>query len=350
MWRPDFTLACYNFFMSPTIFSASDVQQKSRQRELEEELKKITQANKNNGEDLSQSAERTAEHPTGESTNVSAKQSTLDSEEKPIRNPYLEESRQEEPTLDDNPFTDTTEVLAEVTPNKLGSSVASASKTEDSQSAPSPEEPSVEPIKSNEPEDYSDVMRNEKPTTNPLASFVVRPPGVSFVNQHSKEKILLVLRQHPIVNFKWVVISVFLILAPFLVFPLLPLFDFLASEFKFFTMVGWYLLVSAYVIEHLLYWYYNIYLITDERIIDIDFISLIYRRVSEAKIDKIEDVTSATTGLFAGIFNYGNVTIQTAAEKREFEFLAVPQPEKVTRLLNELVLEEEREKNEGRVM
>ena len=110
------------------------------------------------------------------------------------------------------------------------------------------------------------------------------------------------------------------------------------------------MLISAYVIENFLYWYYNIYIITDERIIDIDFYSLIYRSVSEAKIDKIEDVTATTAGLFAGVFNYGNITIQTAAEKREFDFNKVPQPAKVTKFLNELILEEEREKNEGRVM
>lgn len=335
--------------MSPTIFSASDVQQKSRQRELEEELKKITQANKNNPD------------KSDKYSQTSGSSSDLDDGIKPVRNPYLDEVSPEDSAdksaIDDSPFMEVAEQPAEQSADKLTDQSApiilsdsELPSSKEDESVPSPEEPLEVPIKSNEPEDYSDVMRDEKPTTNPLASFVVRPPGVTFVNQHSKEKILLVLRQHPIVNFKWVVISIFLILAPFLIFPLLPLFDFLASEFKFFTMVGWYLLVSAYVIEHLLYWYYNIYLITDERIIDIDFISLIYRRVSEAKIDKIEDVTATTTGLFAGIFNYGNVTIQTAAEKREFEFLAVPQPEKVTRLLNELVLEEEREKNEGRVM
>lgn len=292
-------MACYNFGMSPTIFSASEAAQESRQKELEAELKEIQAAN-------------------GDSSN------TLPHREIPV----VEEKNTQPPKE------------------------TSAVKPEDKAPPLEPQTPESEgePVVHREPEDYSELMREEHPTTNPLAAFVIRPPDVTFVNQHSQEKILLVLRQHPIVNVRWMIITVLLVMAPFLVFPLLPLFDFLAGEVKFFTMIGWYLLVAAYVIENFLYWYYNIYIITDERIIDIDFISLIYRQVSEAKIDKVEDVTADASGLFAGIFNYGNVTIQTAAEKREFEFLRVPQPTRVTKFLNELMLEEEREKIEGRVM
>lgn len=92
------------------------------------------------------------------------------------------------------------------------------------------------------------------------------------------------------------------------------------------------------------------YIITDERIIDVDFYSMIYKSVSEAKLEKVEDVTATTAGFLGAFLNYGNISIQTAAEKREFEFLKVPQPAKVTKFLNELLLEEEREKMEGRVM
>ena len=204
--------------------------------------------------------------------------------------------------------------------------------------------------KTRDPKEYSELMRHEHPTRNPFSDFLIRPPGAEFINQQSQEKILLVLRQHPVVNVGWMLLAILLILAPFLIFPVFSLFDFLPGRFQFFVMIGWYLFVSAFVIEQFLYWYYNIFIITDERIVDIDFVSLMYRNVSEAKIDKIEDVTATTAGLFGGVFNYGNVTIQTAAEKREFEFSRVPEPNKVTKFLNELMLEEEREKLEGRVM
>ncbi len=103
------------------------------------------------------------------------------------------------------------------------------------------------------------------------------------------------------------------------------------------------------MIESILSWYYNLYIITDERLIDVDFYSLIYKSVSEAKLDKIEDVTATTAGVFGAMFDFGTISVQTAAEKREFELGSVPHPAKVTKFLNELILEEERERNEGRV-
>ncbi len=279
--------------MSPTIFSASQAKQESRQHELEEELKRIQQESS--------------------------------------------QEKQSEPTI---PQKNSPNLQKESNPEHI------------SQPEPAKEDPAMnegKPI-TREPEDYSELMREESPTKNPLASFLVRPPGSEFINQHSQEKILLVLRQHPIVNVGWMLTTVALILAPFIVFPVFPLFDFVPDRFQFFAMIGWYLFISAFVIEQFLHWYYNIYIITDERIVDIDFVSLMYRNVSEAKIDKIEDVTATTAGLFGGVFNYGSVAVQTAAEKREFEFDRVPRPDKVTKFLNELMLEEEREKLEGRVM
>ncbi|MBT7183579.1 MAG: PH domain-containing protein, partial [Candidatus Pacebacteria bacterium] len=86
-----------------------------------------------------------------------------------------------------------------------------------------------------------------------------------------------------------------------------------------------------------------------ERIIDIDFLSLIYKNVSAAKIDKVEDITAVTSGVAQSIFDYGTVHIQTAAEKSEFEFEDVPHPNRVTQFLNEMLVEEEKEKIEGRV-
>lgn len=203
---------------------------------------------------------------------------------------------------------------------------------------------------SRKPEDYSSLLREEGSSNGMFSSFMPQPPGVGFESQHENEKILLVLRQHPAVNLVWIFTALILILAPFLLFPLIPLQVVLPGNFLFFLMIAWYLFVTAFVVESFLGWYFNIYVITDERIIDIDFYSLIYKSVSEAKLDKIEDVTATTAGFFGAFFNFGNITIQTAAEKREFDFQKVPQPAKVTKFLNELILEEEREKIEGRVM
>jgi hypothetical protein len=54
-------------------------------------------------------------------------------------------------------------------------------------------------------------------------------------------------------------------------------------------------------------------------------------------------------GAIRTIFNYGDVLVQTAGEVPNFDFLAVPNPDKVVKVLQELRIEEEIEKIEGRV-
>jgi hypothetical protein len=98
-----------------------------------------------------------------------------------------------------------------------------------------------------------------------------------------------------------------------------------------------------------LIWFFSVFIITDERIIDVDFVSLLFKDVSSAKIDAVQDISSKTGGMLASLLDFGTVHIQTAGEQREIQFENVPHPAKVAALLNELMLEEEREKTEGRV-
>lgn len=199
-----------------------------------------------------------------------------------------------------------------------------------------------------QPEEYSEVMRSEKPVEKPLAAFVVKPKKLKFETQDSREKILLLLRKHFIINFRWIWIAVVLAILPVL-FGYVPIFLVLPTRYQVVSVVVWYLMVFGFSFEQFLSWFFNVYIITDERIIDYDFYSLLYKRVSEAKIDKIEDVTYAMGGTLMNIFEYGTVYIQTAGEQREIDFEAVPKPNVVVKLLNELMIEEEREKLEGRV-
>ena len=181
-----------------------------------------------------------------------------------------------------------------------------------------------------------------------MASFVARPDGVNFETQLDKEKIILLLRRHWITNLPWLFIALIMILAP-LVLVSFPLIDFLPSRFQFIVILMWYLLVTAFVLERFLSWYFSVNIITDERIIDIDFYNLIYKEVSEAEIEEIQDVTMTMGGVIRTIFNFGTILVQTAAEKTEFEFEDVPNPALVIQVLKRMQVEEEQEKLEGRV-
>jgi len=198
-------------------------------------------------------------------------------------------------------------------------------------------------------DEYSEVMRREKPSRNPFDAFAPKPLMIySFDSQLDGENVLLLLRKHPITQIIKVITILAMILVPFF-FGQISFFGLLDRNFQTAILLFWYLIVVGYSLESFLTWFYNVYIVTDERIIDIDFLSLIYRNVSAAKLDKVEDITAITSGAAQSIFNYGTVQIQTAAERSEFEFEDVPYPTKVTQFLNEMLVEEEREKIEGRV-
>lgn len=168
-----------------------------------------------------------------------------------------------------------------------------------------------------------------------FSSFFLYPDDVDFETRDSKEKIILLLRQHPIVNLKWIFGTLLLLTGPTII-GTFGIFSLLPTGFPLIISLAWYLVTSAYAIEGFLNWYFNVYFITTARIVDVDFYNLIDKRVSNAEIEMIQDVTYQTGGVVRTMVNYGDVIIQTAAEVSEFKFEAVPNPERVTKILDDL--------------
>lgn len=199
------------------------------------------------------------------------------------------------------------------------------------------------------PKEYSSVMAEHRQTRNPLAAFAVRPRKVKFETQDPEEYVLLLLRRHVITNVPWIVVAMIMLAVPLAVPTVFPMVSWVPVRFIGVATAMWYLLTAGYILESFLTWYFNVYIVTDERIVDIDFYSLIYKEISDTKIERIQDVTVTQGGVVRALFNFGTVYIQTAGEKREFDFEDVPRPQLVAKFLNEMLLEEERERMEGRV-
>lgn len=180
-----------------------------------------------------------------------------------------------------------------------------------------------------------------------MSSFMVNPIGITFETQTEGETIILFLRKHWITNLHWIVIGTILILLPPFLFPalfftgIIPLG--VTGQLVIFLILAWYLLTFSYLLGNFLIWYFTVSIVTEERVVDIDFINLLYKRFSETRISKIEDVTMKTSGFIQSFFDYGDVYVQTAGAEVEFEFLAVPHPHKVVRTINQLMGKEEEE-------
>jgi len=174
----------------------------------------------------------------------------------------------------------------------------------------------------------------------PLTSFAVNPEGIRFETQEEQETVILFLRQHVIVNVPWIAIAILLALAPTVVFPIFfNLMDaslHVPINYIIVATIWWYLATFGFILAKFLGWFINIYIVTNQRVVDIDFYYLLYKHFGEAELTKIQDISYTAGGIFAAIFNYGDVTIETAGEAPNLIFEKIPHPEQVVETIREL--------------
>ncbi|MFC1756178.1 hypothetical protein ACFLZK_02180 [Patescibacteria group bacterium] len=173
-------------------------------------------------------------------------------------------------------------------------------------------------------------------------SFIENPKNTFFEGEDSDEKILYIFRKANITNLGWGLISIFLLLAPavfnsFFIHITINYPDILKPSLIIIINIFWYLFTFGYIFERFINWFFNIHIITDKRIVDMDFDHLLHRNITDAPLRNVEDITYTVSGAAQTTFNYGHVTIQTAAEQRELEFHYVSNPAKIQDIISDLV-------------
>jgi len=73
-------------------------------------------------------------------------------------------------------------------------------------------------------------------------------------------------------------------------------------------------------------YYLDLWVVTNDRIIDIEQFGLFSRITSELDLFRIQDVSSDITGLFSTMFNYGDVIVKTASNNQSIIFRNVSDP------------------------
>lgn len=164
-------------------------------------------------------------------------------------------------------------------------------------------------------------------------AYLENPTRFRFEGQDPGEKILLLLRAHPITNLSWITLAVLFFLGPFFV-PLSLRFlnldlSTIPQTFAIVFLIINYLLVLIIAFEGFLHWYFNVYIVTEKNIVDVDFHSLLFKNIDVAPLRNIEDTSSSMGGILNSIFHYGNVFIQTAGATKNIDFHSVPRPHHV---------------------
>lgn len=168
------------------------------------------------------------------------------------------------------------------------------------------------------------------------------PSNISFAEQEADETLVLFLRQHPIVNVPWILYSLLALVLPVIFIQLdvifgLGFFTNIPTGLFVGALIVYYLLILGYVVEQFLHWYFNIYIVTNKHLVDVDFDSILYRRITEVNLSDVESVKSKLVGVFASLFNYGDVNTETAATHQAIDFVKVPRPDFVADRIQDLV-------------
>ncbi len=157
-----------------------------------------------------------------------------------------------------------------------------------------------------------------------------------FPDKRPNEKVVHVIRRHGLIMIKHILLLLLLWFIPIALFA----FFAIALDVDFFKAgIAQVLAVFVTSLIYLYAWltffhnwvdyYLDIWIVTNERLLNIEQEGLFSRVISETNISKVQDVTSEVRGKLQTFLDFGNVHIQSAGEQKRFVFEEVPHPREV---------------------
>ncbi len=163
-----------------------------------------------------------------------------------------------------------------------------------------------------------------------------------LIKQKGYEKIEYLLRRHPLTFVPKLILFLTLMAVPFIIYFLINnLFaNLFANEIIFPAAI---LLASIYFLTIYLFFYIQFlefyldsWIVTNDRIVDIEQHGLFSQTISELDLYRVQDVTVDVHGVFPTLFKYGNVKVKTASQNVGIIFYDVPHPNVVRQAIVEL--------------
>ncbi len=174
-----------------------------------------------------------------------------------------------------------------------------------------------------------------------FTSLFQKPDGVSFINQEPNEDVILLLHASFVTNIPWIFFTlIFLLLPPiiFLFFPTIgiditALFTPSSLVIVFFS---YYLIVFGYAYVNYIIWFYNVSIVSNLHVLDIELSNISFKKVDTVTIIEIADVSYNQAGFIQTFFDYGTVRVDPQAQNNSIFLENVPRPSYVTDLILDL--------------
>lgn len=164
---------------------------------------------------------------------------------------------------------------------------------------------------------------------------------LGFADFRDNERVVAIVRHHWWVLFRDTVGIAILFLVPFFLIPIIfgavvqsGNMNAVSGGAILFFSAAWTLVMWNLLFARWTDYYYDIWIITNWRIIDIDQQGFFNRKVSTLlTLDHIEDIETDTAGIVGSLLNFGYLQVQTAATEREFFIKDVPNPNGVDQII-----------------
>jgi hypothetical protein len=162
-------------------------------------------------------------------------------------------------------------------------------------------------------------------------------------NSLPEEKVQVFLRRHWIDLTRIFFFSFLMLLVPIAVYAIAQLGDVNILGHPFWgpvgmlVLAGYLLIVYSITLTEITDYWLDVWIVTNERVMNAEQHGLFNRLVSEVHLEQIQDITSETKGFLETFLTYGDVYVQTAGERERFRFKNVDNPDDVKISISELV-------------
>jgi len=155
----------------------------------------------------------------------------------------------------------------------------------------------------------------------------------SVIKQKSYERIVFKLHRHPLTFIPIIALFLFMLLVPVVVYNLIDslyptLFVSGTPLYAFSVLLGstYYLLSYVFFYVRFIDYYLDMWVVTNDRIVDIEQHGLFNRVITELDLFRIQDVTANVSGVFGTLFRFGDLVITTASANTHIVFKNIPRP------------------------
>lgn len=153
-----------------------------------------------------------------------------------------------------------------------------------------------------------------------------------FEGQKPSEEVWLHLKRHPMTMYR-----LGLGLVGFALLTVAILVVFAASAASSISISLYFIIGGYYAFKAWFLWHNSHYILTTERVIAVDQKGFFHRGVSEAPLDKIQNVAYEVKGPYQTFLDFGTVRILTAGQKEaDVEFLSIAHPYDVQQEITDL--------------